>query len=87
LYIHDEKRTNMVSASCCECNQLIEIEPIPEIGQVVKCKHCNNVFEVTWLFPLRIDCREDIERSVSDQSRENEDGLLSPGETIPSTGE
>ena len=61
----------MITVACCECNYKIEIDSTPEIGQVITCRNCNTVFEITWLFPIGIDYQEKIARSSINQEKDN----------------
>ncbi|MFH1633203.1 MAG: lysine biosynthesis protein LysW [Chloroflexota bacterium] len=48
----------MVSVSCPECRQQIDLDSNPEIGQQVTCQSCNVDLEVIWLFPVCLDYLE-----------------------------
>lgn len=45
----------MLTSHCPECNSMIEITNIPEIGAVVQCTKCNRELTVTWLYPIMLD--------------------------------
>ena len=45
----------MLTSRCPECNSMIEITNIPEIGTVVQCTNCNRELTVTWLYPITLD--------------------------------
>jgi hypothetical protein len=48
----------MITITCLDCKQPITLNFTPEVGQLIKCSNCSREFEVTWLFPLRIDYQE-----------------------------
>ena len=45
----------MVTISCPECQQPIDLVSNLNIGQQATCKSCNTDFVVTWLFPINLD--------------------------------
>ena len=51
----------MISTNCPECDHLIDLELMPEINQKIACTNCNNLFEVTWLFPVSLDYQDNEE--------------------------
>lgn len=48
----------MIIASCPECQQQIELNSNPEVGQQVTCGSCKMDLEVTWLLPISLDYLE-----------------------------
>ena len=60
----------MITSTCPECKHLINLFSLPEIGQQLICENCNNMFEVTWLFPVFLDYLE-REEKISDEQDEN----------------
>lgn len=82
-----EKNKIMITVACIECGHQIEIDSSPKIGQVVTCRNCNSVFEITWLLPIGIDYQENIGRSSIDQEQENKNEDLGQGGITKTTGE
>jgi uncharacterized protein YbaR (Trm112 family) len=48
----------MITLTCPECKHQLELDSTPEIGKVLQCSNCEEVFEVTWLFPINLDYKE-----------------------------
>lgn len=48
----------MVTAKCPECQQFIELEIIPEIGQNLMCTNCKYILEVIWVIPIFLDYKD-----------------------------
>lgn len=48
----------MITVSCPECKNGINLDSSPEIGQLTKCTSCQTVLEVTWLYPISLDYQE-----------------------------
>ena len=66
----------MITASCPECHQSIDIASDLEIGQQVMCQSCHMCFEVTWLFPLHLDyleISEQIDTTTEYDDRQDDD--------------
>lgn len=51
--------------TCLECQQPISFESMPEIGQQLICAHCENCFEVIWLFPIILGYLENESKTIS----------------------
>ena len=45
----------MSYAECPNCDQLVQVNPKPRIGQKVECKFCKTMLEVSWLDPIELD--------------------------------
>ena len=45
----------MIIVKCLKCNCDLMLPVAPEVGERVYCAHCNEEFEVVWLYPLTID--------------------------------
>ncbi len=46
--------------TCPSCQEKFEmIGEEPDINRRVRCPHCLNLFEVTWLYPFTLDFIED----------------------------
>ena len=56
----------MITATCPECKQLVNLVSIPEIGQQLICVNCNSYLEVTWLFPVILDYLDDDPKPISE---------------------
>lgn len=48
----------MITVSCPECQQQIDLDSDPKIGQRTTCRSCKKDFQVTWLFPIFLDYLE-----------------------------
>jgi uncharacterized protein YbaR (Trm112 family) len=59
----------MITISCPECQQKIDLDSDPKIGQHITCQSCKTDFQVTWLFPICLDYLE-----ISDQVSTPPDG-------------
>ncbi len=53
----------MITASCPECKNQINLDTNPEIGQTIKCATCQTILEVIWLYPLSLDYPEYSQQS------------------------
>ncbi len=60
----------MITASCPECKEPILLASTPQIGQQLICANCKNDFEVTWLFPIILDYKENEFGKPSDPDDE-----------------
>lgn len=60
----------MIIVSCPECKHQIKLDSAPDIGKVLQCSNCEEVLEVTWLFPISLDHQENPGR-ISPQSDES----------------
>jgi uncharacterized protein YbaR (Trm112 family) len=52
----------MVKVACPECQQRIDLDSEPKIGQHITCQSCKTEFQVTWLFPICLDYLEITEQ-------------------------
>jgi NAD-dependent SIR2 family protein deacetylase len=77
----------MITVACIECGYQIEIDSNPEIGQLAKCRNCNSVFEITWLFPIGIDYQENIDRSSIAHGEDDKEAGLNQGGITKKSGE
>ena len=59
----------MVTISCPECQQQIDLISDLSIGQQATCQSCNTDFVVTWLFPIYLDYLEVAEVVESENQR------------------
>ena len=62
----------MITASCPECTRKINLDSTPEIIQLLKCSYCQNVLEVTWLFPIILDYKEKTANISAKQDKDFE---------------
>ena len=58
----------MITASCPECQQKINLSSDPEIGQPITCQYCNTMLEVVWLFPIFLDYMDIQEQVAANQA-------------------
>ena len=61
----------MLTVSCLECQQRINLGSDAKIGRRVTCQSCNAALEVVWLFPVCLDYLK-----ISEQVSAYSDGSL-----------
>ena len=57
----------MANAPCPECQHLIDVGAIPDIGLKVHCPICHLDLEVVWLFPV---CLDNVETNLPKPTNE-----------------
>lgn len=56
----------MITASCPQCANRIEIQVNPEVGQQLRCQNCQAPLVITWLYPV---CLDFLDESLPDQPK------------------
>ena len=62
---------DIVSISCPECQQLVDLDSNLTIGQQATCQFCNTGLVVIWLFPVCLDIMESEEQVAALQDFRN----------------
>lgn len=66
----------MINTICPECQQRIQFDSEPKIGQKLICQTCNTALLVTWLFPISLDFLDTNEQSAIPPEKGSSEGTF-----------